>query len=476
LARYRCSQRGASPTAQQIRVGIFTLLGLAAAAVVIIYISDIGTRARGYPIAIHFRDVGALQEGASVVVSGVVVGDVTRIRLLPDQTVLAEATINKGTKIYRESLFTVLSTLTGQSSLAISPPKDLAHATVLQPGIPENPNDAPWGVLPPTIADLVSETQVQLKSLEKTVAIINRELPVLASRFNDVASHTDHLITSADTNLTALSASLRSTAADLNRVVALSGNNVISLTGHLNTLVSNNSGRVQQLVDALSDTAQNLNKTMANFAAITGDPTIKASLVQTAVNFKDASDRLKIAATDLQSLTSDPNVQSQLRGTIENLNGVTAKANDILGNFSTATGPTPAAATPNPGATGPAPPATAAPHGVMPAPATSPGAGPPAPNAPQRSVASLRGLKFVEPRPELRVLAEWVDEFHTGRKLARVHRDVQRAVEPPRGTRTHVVGRRALFKPRRQGGLPAWSAWGRRAAVQLEEPDVGSVR
>ncbi|MBV8170786.1 MAG: MCE family protein [Candidatus Eremiobacteraeota bacterium] len=410
MARSRSSQRGASPTSQQVRVGIFTLLALVAAFVVWLYISDIGARARGYPIAVHFKDVGALQEGASVVISGVAVGDVTKIDLLPDQTVLAEAVISKGTTVYRESTFTVESTLTGQSSLAIKPPHDLAHATVLAHGIPADPNDAPWGVLPPTITDLVSESQAQLKSLEKTVAIINVEMPRLARRFDSVASHTDHLITRADTNFTELSESLKVTVANLNRVVALSGNNIISLTGNLNGLVANNSERVQQLVDALSDTAKNLNTTMANFAALTGDPTIRQSLVQTAVNFKDASEKLKVAATELQSLTGDPNVQAQLRGTISNLNDVTAKANDLLGNFSTATGPLPTPAAPLPevtplqGAT-PAPGAVplATPFGGVP-PAAAP-----APHAsPHQNV--LANLKLVEPDVRL----YWDSRFNGG--------------------------------------------------------------
>jgi ABC-type transporter Mla subunit MlaD len=339
LGRFRSEQRGASPWSQQVRVGIFTVLSLVAALVVIVYIGNLSDFARGYPIAVHFKDVGLLQEGASVQISGVTVGSVTAIRLLDDQTVEAQARINKGNRIYRESQFVVTSTLTGQSSLSIRPPVDLAHATVLQPGIPANPNDEPWGVLPPTIADLVTESQARLQSLDKTIAMINNEMPRLAHRFDNIAAHTDHLITSADSNLTAMSSQLRSTVAELDLVIHSSGQNIVQLTGNLNSLVGNNSQRVQQLVDALADTAKNLNTTMANFASLTGDPTIKASLVQTAVNFKDASERLKIAATDLQSLTSDPSVQSELRSTITNLEGVTAKANDILGNFSSASPP-----------------------------------------------------------------------------------------------------------------------------------------
>jgi phospholipid/cholesterol/gamma-HCH transport system substrate-binding protein len=399
LVRSRCKQRGASPTAQQVRVGIFTLLALASAAIVVIYVSDIGLRARGYPIAIHFKDVGGLQEGASVLVSGVAVGDVQQIRLLPDQTVLAVAVINKGTRVYRESQFIVSSTITGQSTLNIKPPLDIAHATPLEAGVPADPNDAPWGVLPPTIGDLVSESQTQLKSLEKTIAVINVELPRIAKRFDNVAAHTDHLITSADTNFTAFSASMNTTIAELNRVIKLSGSNIVELTGNLNSLVGNNSQRIQQLVDALSDTAKNLNTTMANFASLTGDPTIKASLVQTAINFKDASDKLRSAATDLQSLTSDPNVQAQLRGTISNLDQVTAKANDILGNFSSATAPPPGATHPG----------TPPPNGVTPnAPPNN--AAPPPPNTAPHPQNSLRGLELVE--PQLRLY--WMNKFNGG--------------------------------------------------------------
>jgi ABC-type transporter Mla subunit MlaD len=381
-------------------VGIFTVLALVAAFLVIVFIGDIGSRVRGYPIAIHFKDVGLLQEGASVQISGVAVGTVTKIRLLDDQTVEAQAMINKGVKIYRESEFIVTSTLTGQSTLAIRPPADRANATLLQPGIPSEPGQEPWGVLPPTIADLVTESQARLRSLDKTIAVINAEMPRLAHRFDNIANHTDHLITNADSNLTAMSYQLRSTVGELQLVIHSSGKNIVDLTGNLNSLVGSNTQRVQQLVDALADTAKNLNTTMANFASLTGDPTIKASLVQTAVNFKDASERLKIAATDLQSLTSDPQVQGELRSTITNLEGVTAKANDILGNFSTASGPTSGGNA----AHAPAPAGTQ--NGTVPAPGSTPtttnGSAPAKPSTTTAAHGwNPHGISLVEPQVRL---------------------------------------------------------------------------
>jgi ABC-type transporter Mla subunit MlaD len=335
LARSRSDARGASLASQQIRVGLFTVVALVAAGAVVVTVSNIGQSIRGYPIAVHFKDVRGLQEGASVQVSGVEVGSVTGVKLMRDQTVLVEAAINKGTKIYRESKFVVTSTITGQSTLEIRPPADVSGATVLA-GIPADPNDAPWGVVPPTIGDLVSESEVRLKSFDKTIALINHEMPEMLHKFDRIADHTDTLVTGASANLTSLTASLNASVAELDHYVRAGGDNLVELTGSMNTLVKDNKVQVQQLVTALSDTAKNLNTTMANFASLTGDPTIKASLIQTAVNFKDASEKLRSAATDLQSLTGDPKVQAELRSTIADLSGVTAKANAILGDYSTA--------------------------------------------------------------------------------------------------------------------------------------------
>ena len=391
MGRYRFSlQRGANPVAQQVRVGIFTLLALATAIAIIIYVSDLGIKAQGYPIAIHFKDIGALQEGGSVLLSGVPVGTVSHIRLLDDQTVLAEAVIKKGTRVYRQSQFIVSTTITGQSTLDIRPPADLSKATELAHGIPKNPNDAPWGTLPPSIADLVSEGEARLKALDTTIATINSALPKLTGKFNDIAEHTDRLITNANSQFTTFSASLNSTVAQLDAAVR-----------NVNGLVTNNSGKVQQLVDALSDTAKNLNTTMANFASITGDPQIKASLVETAVNFKDASEKLKIAAADLQSLTSDPTLQNQLRGAISNLSEASAKANDILGNFSNATA---SSAQPQHGGSnaGPAPAPATSPTGVPPAGASQPHpAAQPHPTPTPRHGGGLGNLHLAEAQVRL---------------------------------------------------------------------------
>ena len=338
------------------RVGIFTLLALAGVFATYYFITNFALRHTGYQIGVHFRDVGGLQEGSTVLLSGVQIGEVTSVQLLEDQTVDVICTINPGNVIYRDSTFVVAITITGATTLVITPPKVKTVAEVL-PQQPLPIAQQPWGTLPPTLTDLVSAGQEQLKNFSKTMNVVNRELPALARRFSSIAGHADTLVLHADSTLLGLSGQLQTTVALLNETIGTSGRNVDQLTGNMNQLIGENRQRFNALIDNLAKTSDNLNKTMAGVASIAQDPLLHQSLVGTVQNVQAATAKLKAIATELESVTGDPKTQSELRGTISNLQGVTDKANAILGTFVTSeqneqnASPQPAAS----GSPGPAP-------------------------------------------------------------------------------------------------------------------------
>ncbi|HEY7993258.1 MAG TPA: MlaD family protein [Candidatus Eremiobacteraceae bacterium] len=319
----------------QARVGIFTLLALAGVFAAYYFITNYALAHNGYNIGIRFHDVGGLQEGSTVLVSGVQVGEVTTVDLLPDQTVEVTCTINNGVTIYRDSLFVVAITITGATTLTIEPPLQRQVAMIM-PQQPLPPDQQPWGTLPPTLTDLLSAGQEQLKNFSKTMAVVNRELPALAKKFSLVATHTDSLVQDADSSLTTLTAEMQSTVTALNETIQTTGGNMTALTGNLNGLVSEDRPRIQKLVDRLSSTADNLNKTMAGIASIAQDPLLHDSLIGTVQNVEGATAKLKAMATELEGITGDPKTESQLKQTVANLQSVTAKADAILGQFSTA--------------------------------------------------------------------------------------------------------------------------------------------
>ncbi len=366
-------------------------------------LSNYALRRHAYVIGVHFRNVAGLQVGSSVQLSGVDIGIVQDIKLLPDQSVDVVATINGNHTVYRESAFTVTTTLTGQSTLAITPPRNIATATPLPHEVlPED--QQPVGTLPPSITDLATEGQKRLQELDKTLVVVNQELPMIARRFNGVVTHTDDLVLHADASLALVQGQLSATVGQVNGLLAStqgvlteSGRNVNQLTGSMRGLVVNNQERISRLIENLASTADSLNKTMASVSSLAGDPTVRTNLVQTTTNIKDSSEKLKEIANDIHSLTGDPQVQSQLRGAVQDLSSVIAKADDLLGTFSGAQahgptqGVTPKPQRPgSPGSASPAPEGSAGPEPQQPGQPSSGPTGSPKPD--RRLNSALQSL------------------------------------------------------------------------------------
>ena len=314
----------------QVRVGIFTILALAG--VVAVYWTLENYKHTGYEIGVHFKNTAGLQEGSAVQLAGVDVGVVSAIRLLPDQTAAVICNIHEGNTIFRQSTFVITTTLTGQSSVQIYPPKDLASATALPQEVQEEAL-MPEGTLPPTLADLATEGEARIKALDITLATVNRELPRITGAFYSVATHTDQLVRHTDETLRLMSGELEATVTDLNRVIVTSGANLQQLSASTNAIVNHNHARIDVMLANLTATSTSVRQSMESIASITADPSLKKSLIDTAANVAAATEQLKAIATDVHGLTGDPQVQQNLRGAVNNLSSAIAKANQLLSAF-----------------------------------------------------------------------------------------------------------------------------------------------
>lgn len=401
MARCRFSrlrlQRGRVTPAQQVRVGIFAVVVLIGIFAVYYLLTNVVLRRTGYEVYVHFRDVGGLQEGTTVQVAGVNAGVVTKIELLPDQTVDVICTIEPGVTIYRQSRFMVTTTITGQTTLIVQPPLNVAFASPVPPG-PQPESQQPWGTIPPTIQDLLTEVEPRIKDLDKTLAIINVRFPQIANKFNMVAGHTDTLVTDTDARLRQLSGQLSGTIVMLDSMIQTSGSNINQMTGTMNGMMQENRAKLAALTSNLASASANLNDTMATLASVAKDPQLKGNLIQTTANVRDATEKVKKIAEDIESITGDPQVQANLKGAVYDLSSAVAKADDILGNFSSAS------------AHGPAPGGSAAPcsgrgcGGASPAPGS---------NAQPRHRLGMRGLSFGS-LVGTEVRETWNTNAHTG--------------------------------------------------------------
>src|SRR5260370_40940251 len=108
---------------RQARVGLFTLLGIIGLAWIYYVISNIGERAAGYRIAVHFFSAAGLRPAALVYLSGVSIGVVDAINLRKDFSTDVIVAIRKNVDIPVGSEFVINAPLTGEPNLQIVPPK-----------------------------------------------------------------------------------------------------------------------------------------------------------------------------------------------------------------------------------------------------------------------------------------------------------------------------------------------------------------
>ncbi|MDH2910484.1 MAG: MlaD family protein [Candidatus Eremiobacteraeota bacterium] len=322
---------------KQAQVGAFALAALALLFAFFYVITDFGTRHSGYRIGVHFRSAAGLHSGAQVFFSGVSVGSVESIRLLPDTTVDVILAIKphvggQAVRIPSESRFLIQAPLTGDPSLLIVPPRPEPgeQPNIIGPGI-RPIAEQPQGTNTATIADLVTEGQGQLKVLNGVLADVAKREPRLLDELQITLENTNALTASASSAVARLAARSNAIATELQSNLSVASGNIASMTGVLDRTVRGNSNRLNETLAQIQGTATALNSTMQIVASIANDPAFKGNVLATTTNIAEASAKLKKMATDMESITGDPKTQSRLRETIRNLDETSQRANSLLG-------------------------------------------------------------------------------------------------------------------------------------------------
>ncbi len=164
---------------KQAWVGAFTLLGIIAVFAVYFVLSNFATRSRGYQIGVRFRSASGLRSGAQVALSGVPIGVVDHIALLPDFTTDVIMSIRPGYEIPLDSRFIIQAPITGEPTVLIEPPRGTsASAATLPHGVAAMAQQ-PHGTNPTTFSDLLEQGQGEAKRLDDILAQLQKNEPLL---------------------------------------------------------------------------------------------------------------------------------------------------------------------------------------------------------------------------------------------------------------------------------------------------------
>src|SRR5579862_9011660 len=185
---------------KQAQVGAFSIIALLLLFGVFYVITDFGTRHTGYRIGVHFQSAAGLTPGALVYFSGVNVGSVDSIVLLPDNTVDVILAVNRDIDIPAASRFLIQAPLTGSPSLVIVPPR-------AKPPLPLLPRqvlpiaDQPRGTNSASIADLLEQGQGELKRFDTVMALIEQRTPRLLNTLQSTLDNANDLTVSTRASL-----------------------------------------------------------------------------------------------------------------------------------------------------------------------------------------------------------------------------------------------------------------------------------
>jgi ABC-type transporter Mla subunit MlaD len=354
---------------RQALVGIVTILGLLGIFVIFYVLSDFGTKRNGYRMGVHFNSAAGLHKGALVYESGVNVGSIDTITLLPDFTVDVILALRNDVDIPKNSKFFIQAPLTGDPSLLIIPPvppvvktnsllaTPVPVAVAILPHEVQPINEQAVGTNPASIAELLVEGQGEVKRLDVLLADLQKREPKLLDTFQSALTNANEITIQSNREIQKLSQKVNVLADSLQTTLSASGNNVNDLTKQLDTIARTDSVKVDALLNQLAMTSKSLNETVDSVRDLAKNPQVRGNLIETTQSIADTTKTIASLVGDLRNVTGSPQTQAQLRDTVANLDAVTQKTNSLLAGFggkSSVYG-VDRGATPAPGPTGAAP-------------------------------------------------------------------------------------------------------------------------
>ncbi|MGA7747115.1 MAG: MlaD family protein [Candidatus Aquilonibacter sp.] len=313
---------------RQAQVGAFALLALLLLFGVFYVITDFGTRHTGYRVGIHFVSAAGLHSGALVYFSGVTVGTVDTITLLPDNTVDVILAVNRDVDIPLASRFLIQAPLTGDPNLIIVPPRPVLGA----PPLPMLAREVlpiekqPQGTNTATIADLLEQGQGEVVKLDAMLSQLEKREPKLLDTLQSTLTNANELTLSMKNSIGSLTSQLQTS-------LARASANLVALTGTLNDTTQLNSKKISDIVDNFDQTSKALNQSMASLESIATDKDLRGNVLATTKNIADTTANIAGITHDLRNVTSDPQTQAQLKNTIANLDATMQRANSLLAQF-----------------------------------------------------------------------------------------------------------------------------------------------
>ena len=286
----------------EIKVGIFTLIGLAVVVALGIFIADIDLSGnRGYTLQVFFKTADGLGVGNQVRYAGIRAGKVEKIELMP-HGISVTLKMDPGVKVPKGSLVSLgTEGLVGSKYVAIQPPEEV-NKDFLPPGSKLE------GTSRPSIDDMMVSANRLVSQLEQTVGNVNE-------------------IAGSEETKIAIKTAIRN--------MGLITDNLRMATESLNRMSSGSEGDMRAIVQNLRATSDDMRQVVgtANRMLATVDDNGKGAedIRQMLSDMKSVIARMDKITASVEGMATDPNTIADVKATIRNASETSAKINQLLG-------------------------------------------------------------------------------------------------------------------------------------------------
>lgn len=329
-------------TRSAVKVGIVAVMGLALLVALWAFLSHLSVGR--YTLDVVFEDTKGLVPQTQVLMNGKPIGEVRRVELRPsDLRPVVTLAIEKKYRIPANARIQITSgILITNPQVLIYLPEPPSTQSLTGPEWPSALVDArPASAL----AQMSPEASAAVAKLTATMETLTPKLTASLDQVQGILQRTDRMMANferASDSMRTLVAdpkirrTVQKTLDDFSAVSTELSRTTVTLSSELRGLVGRNSGKLDEMVNGALDLLLNLKDTLdaaramvTRLAEQASDPRLQQVLQETLDLAKTTIARFNQIASDIQQITGDAEVQSNLKATAEKVREASEKGQEI---------------------------------------------------------------------------------------------------------------------------------------------------
>lgn len=301
------------------QVGIFTLASVALLVGALYLFTSFGGRHAGYRMGLHLANASGLSPGGQVLFSGVPIGVVNKVELLPDGSVDVLINVTRDIAIPRASIFRVQSSFTGSPYIWIVPPHHYAPSDVLPKRLVPV-SQQPVGTPPLAIEQFMAQGKALGSRAQAILRIAHGYsgrlmAPVTAARAHAAQTQTE------------LKGIMPGVLSGLQGTLAVARARMQTAQ---NALRARDQRKIDAIAAAFQSSSRSMQRSAQELQGIAHDPAERSAVREASAQLRIVSANMAALGADMKIVARNPQTRAELADAGKRLRAVMQKVRSLI--------------------------------------------------------------------------------------------------------------------------------------------------